>query len=173
MVATLSFSFAPAFALLLCGSQCVDQSMDGDDWWEIVIDELGFQKPFVSLSTFRDSLAHQLTLPQTIRKESEDLIADFIAVLDPCSIAIHTLPLPSASASPSPPTPSHSPLPLPHHPHPPTPLYLSLTSLGVVHADRRFSSLSPTIPQLMTSCPVTRPKANPNRARGKDEIAVG
>ncbi|KAK2955237.1 hypothetical protein BLNAU_9789 [Blattamonas nauphoetae] len=40
-------------------------------------------------------------------------------------------------------------------------------------AQRRFWSLSPTIPQLMTSCPVTRPTANPNRTRGKDEIAVG
>ncbi|KAK2948851.1 hypothetical protein BLNAU_16194 [Blattamonas nauphoetae] len=37
---------------------------------------------------------------------------------------------------------------------------------------RRFLSLSPTTPQLMTSCPVTRPKANANRSRGKDEIAV-
>ncbi|KAK2950350.1 hypothetical protein BLNAU_14685 [Blattamonas nauphoetae] len=35
---------------------------------------------------------------------------------------------------------------------------------------RRFWSLSPTTPQLMTSCPATPPKANPDRTRGKGKI---
>ncbi|KAK2963657.1 hypothetical protein BLNAU_1222 [Blattamonas nauphoetae] len=89
-----------------------------------------------------------VTIGGSFRSEgSEDVIAEFMAVLDSCSVATHTLPLPSAtpspptpslclclsltthtlplsSASPSPRTPSHSPLPLPHHPHPPTPLPL-------------------------------------------------
>ncbi|KAK2963664.1 hypothetical protein BLNAU_1229 [Blattamonas nauphoetae] len=93
-----------------------------------------------------------VTIGGSFRSEgSEDVIAEFMAVLDSCSVATHTLPLPSAtpspptpslclclsltthtlplsSASPSPPTPSHSPLPLPHHPHPPTLLCLSLTT---------------------------------------------
>ncbi|KAK2963660.1 hypothetical protein BLNAU_1225 [Blattamonas nauphoetae] len=93
-----------------------------------------------------------VTIGGSFRSEgSEDVIAEFMAVLDSCSVATHTLPLPSAtpspptpslclclsltthtlplsSASPSPRTPSHSPLPLPHHPHPPTPLCLSLTT---------------------------------------------
>ncbi|KAK2963655.1 hypothetical protein BLNAU_1220 [Blattamonas nauphoetae] len=79
-----------------------------------------------------------VTIGGSFRSEgSEDVIAEFMAVLDSCSVATHTLPLPSAS--PSPPTPSHSPLPLPHHahpptlplphhPHPPTPLCLSVTT---------------------------------------------
>ncbi|KAK2956148.1 hypothetical protein BLNAU_8928 [Blattamonas nauphoetae] len=37
----------------------------------------------------------------------------------------------------------------------------------------RFWSLSPTTPQLMTSCPVTHPTVNPNCTRGQDEVAVG
>ncbi|KAK2944310.1 hypothetical protein BLNAU_20755 [Blattamonas nauphoetae] len=37
MVANLSFSFAATLALLHPGWPCVDQSMDGDDWREIVL----------------------------------------------------------------------------------------------------------------------------------------
>ncbi|KAK2946531.1 hypothetical protein BLNAU_18573 [Blattamonas nauphoetae] len=33
MVATLSFAFAAILALLVCGRQCVDRWMDGEDWW--------------------------------------------------------------------------------------------------------------------------------------------
>ncbi|KAK2952938.1 hypothetical protein BLNAU_12114 [Blattamonas nauphoetae] len=44
----------------------------------------------------------------------EDVVAEFMAVLEPCSLTTNTLPLPS--------------LPLPHHPHPPTALCLSLTT---------------------------------------------
>ncbi|KAK2941477.1 hypothetical protein BLNAU_23624 [Blattamonas nauphoetae] len=54
-------------------------------------------------------------------ERSGDVVAQFLVVLDRCSVNA----LPLTSASPSPPTPSHSPLPLPLHPHPPTPLCLS------------------------------------------------
>ncbi|KAK2950139.1 hypothetical protein BLNAU_14941 [Blattamonas nauphoetae] len=36
MIATLSFTFVGTLTLLLCGRHCLDQWMDGGDWWEIV-----------------------------------------------------------------------------------------------------------------------------------------
>ncbi|KAK2953056.1 hypothetical protein BLNAU_12045 [Blattamonas nauphoetae] len=47
-----------------------------------------------------------------------------------------------------------------------------LVSAAAKEARRRILSLSPTTPQLMTSCPPLITKVNPNRTRGDDEIVA-
>ncbi|KAK2948696.1 hypothetical protein BLNAU_16334 [Blattamonas nauphoetae] len=69
---------------------------------------------FAATLALLNSLHRKALIDDDNSEGSEDVVAELMAVLDPCS--------------PSPPSPSHSPLPLPHHPHPPTPLCLSLTT---------------------------------------------
>ncbi|KAK2942578.1 hypothetical protein BLNAU_22515 [Blattamonas nauphoetae] len=55
----------------------------------------------------------------------------------------------------------------------PLPHFSPPVSLAADDTQCRFSSLSPTTPQLMTRCSLPPRQIHPNRTRWKDEIAVG
>ncbi|KAK2953996.1 hypothetical protein BLNAU_11098 [Blattamonas nauphoetae] len=100
-----------------------------------------------------------------------------MAVLDPCSVPTHTLPLSSASLSP--PTPSHSPLPLPHHTRCGACwcLFVQCTHNAPLDSTAddarcRIASLSPTTPQLVTECPLTLRQSQPQpHSRGEQDCS--